>query len=95
MKLSGQSVLLPYSHAVLFTELSDSELVHGGGHVLDGLLQVLGVTLNQRLGDGTPAMLEERREERETLRRGYIGRRIHINHINLCFQRRGHHVRHI
>ena len=54
---------MPYSHAVLFTELFDSELVHGGGHVLDGLLQVLRVTLHQQLGDATSAMLEERRED--------------------------------
>lgn len=56
-------MVLPYSHAVLFTELFDSELVHGGGHVLDRLLQVLRVTLHQRLRDATPTMLEERREE--------------------------------
>lgn len=64
MKFSGKPVLLPYSHAVLFTELFDSELVHVGGHILDRLLQVLRVTLHQRLGDATPAMLEERSEER-------------------------------
>lgn len=60
-------MLLPYSHAVLFTQLFDSKLVHGGGHILDGLRQVLRVTLHQRLGDATPAMLEERREENEKL----------------------------
>lgn len=60
-------LLLPYSHAVLLAELSDSELVHGGGHFLDGLLQVLGVALHQRLGDATPPMLQGRRGERETL----------------------------
>ncbi len=61
MKFSGEPVLLPYSHAVLFTELFDSELVHGGGHVLHRLLQVLGVTLHQWLGDSKPAVLRERK----------------------------------
>lgn len=68
MKDLGKSALLPYSHAVLFTELFDSELIHGGGHILDGLLQVLRVTLNQRLGDSTPAMLEGRKVWKETLK---------------------------
>lgn len=54
-------MLLPYSHSVLFTELFDSELVHGGGHVLDRLLQVLRITLHQRLRDATATMLEEGR----------------------------------
>lgn len=52
-------MLLPYSHSVLFTELFDSELVHGGGHILDRLLQVLRITLNQRLGDAAATMLEK------------------------------------
>lgn len=47
-----------YSHSVLFAELSDSELVHAGGHVLHRLLQVLGVTLHQRLRDPTAAVLQ-------------------------------------
>lgn len=51
-------LLLSYGHAVLFTELFDSELVHGGGHVLDRLLQVLRVTLHQWLRDPTPTMLK-------------------------------------
>lgn len=51
---------MPYSHAVLLAELFDPQLVHGGGHVLDRLLHVLGVTLHQRLRDPTPAMLEAR-----------------------------------
>lgn len=42
---------------MLFTELPDSELVHGGSHILDGLLQVLGVTLHQWLGDAAAAVL--------------------------------------
>lgn len=63
MKKSGKAELFfSYSHAVLFTELFDSELVHGGGYILDGLLQVLGVTLHQRLGDATSAMLEDKNE---------------------------------
>lgn len=57
--------LFPYGHAVLFAELPDSELVYGGCHVLDGLLQVLGVTLHQRLGDAAPPVLQERRGERD------------------------------
>lgn len=84
MKFSGKSVLLSYSHAVLFAELFDSELVHGGGHVLDMLLQVLGVTLHQRLGDATPAVLEERREERD-IRHDYIERGIHLMHIKKTY----------
>lgn len=58
-------MLLPYSHAVLFTELFDSELVHGGGHIPYRLLQVLRVALNQLLGDPTSAMLGEERLERD------------------------------
>lgn len=65
MKHLGKSVWLPYSHAVLFTELFDSELVHGGGHILDRLLQVFRVALHQRLRDPTPAMLWEKRVERD------------------------------
>lgn len=42
---------------MLFTELPDSELVHGGSHILDGLLQVLGVALHQWLGDAAAAVL--------------------------------------
>lgn len=42
---------------MLFTELPDSQLVHGGSHILDGLLQVLGVTLHQWLGDAAAAVL--------------------------------------
>lgn len=68
MKHLGKSAMLPYSHAVLFTELLDSELVHGGGHVLDRLLQVLRVTLHQWLRDPTPAMLEEESAERDIKR---------------------------
>lgn len=51
--------LLPYSHSVLFTELFDPQLVHGGGHVLDRLLQVLGITLHQWLRDSAATVLEE------------------------------------
>ena len=57
----------PYCHSVLFTELSDSQLVHGGGHVLHSLLQVLGVTLHQGPGDATATMLEEGRKGAESL----------------------------
>lgn len=53
----------PYSHSVLFAELSDSELVHAGGQVLHGLVQVLGVTLHQRLRDPTAAVLQKTPEE--------------------------------
>lgn len=81
---------------MLFTELFDSELVHGGGHVLDRLLQVLGVTLHQRLGDATPAMLGERREERD-IKHDYIERFKHLNHIeqhkSTVFKRTGQYVR--
>lgn len=49
---------------MLFAELSDSELVHAGGHVLHRLVQVLGVTLHQQLRDPTAAMLEKRQKER-------------------------------
>lgn len=47
----------PYGHAVLFAQLSDSKLVHGGGHLFDGLLQVFRVALHQRLGDAAAAVL--------------------------------------
>lgn len=43
---------------MLFAKLSDSELVHAGGHVLHRLLQVLGVTLHQRLRDPTAPVLD-------------------------------------
>lgn len=60
--MPGKAELCPYSHAVLFTELFDSELVHGGGYILDELLQVLRITLHQRLGDATSAVLEDKNE---------------------------------
>lgn len=52
-----------YSHPVLFAELPDSELVHAGGQVLHRLVQVLGVTLHQRLRDPAAAVLQKTQEE--------------------------------
>lgn len=46
---------------MLFAELLHPELVHGGGHVLDRLLQVLGITLHQWPGDSAATVLEEGR----------------------------------
>lgn len=44
---------------MLFTELFDSELVYGRRHVFDWLLQILRVTLYQRVGDAASAVLKE------------------------------------
>lgn len=57
--------MFPYSHAVLFTELFDSELVYGRRHVFDWLLQILGVTLYQRVGDAASAVLKEESCEKD------------------------------
>lgn len=51
--------MLPsYRHAMLFSELFDSELVQQGGHIFDRLLQVLRVALYQQLGDAASAVLD-------------------------------------
>ena len=49
-----------YGHAVLLAELPNAEPVHGGGHLLEGQLQVLRVALDQGRGDPTAAVLQHR-----------------------------------
>lgn len=51
---------------MLFTELFDSELVYGRRHVFDWLLQILGVTLYQQVGDAASAVLKDENCEKDT-----------------------------
>lgn len=54
-----------HSHAVLLTQLLNSDLVQSGRHVFQWLLEVLRVSLHQELRNTTAAMLEEKSWKRE------------------------------